>query len=77
MFPRLNERDPYKCLGISKEASYEEIQDARNYLVETYKVGGKLIDAECFAEESVATLMPQQALCAVVGYEVRIPCFLN
>lgn len=37
IFPRIKERDPYKLLGISKEASFEEIQDARNYLYEQYK----------------------------------------
>ena len=38
VFPRLRERDAFKILGISKDASYQEIQDARNYLVDTYKV---------------------------------------
>jgi hypothetical protein len=37
IFPRLKERDPYKVLGISHEASFEEIQDARNFLYEQYK----------------------------------------
>lgn len=37
IFPRIREKDPYKLLGISREASFEEIQDARNYLYEQYK----------------------------------------
>lgn len=37
IFPRLKERDPYKLLGIDREASFEEIQDARNFLYEQYK----------------------------------------
>jgi len=37
VFPRLKERDPYKLLGIDSDASFEEIQDARNYLYEQYK----------------------------------------
>lgn len=37
IFPRLKEKDPYKVLGIDYEASFEEIQDARNYLYEQYK----------------------------------------
>jgi len=45
VFPRIKERDPYRRLGISKEASYEEIQDARNYLVETYSVHQKSVES--------------------------------
>jgi hypothetical protein len=37
VFPRVKERDPYRRLGISSEATYEEVQDARNYLVDTYR----------------------------------------
>ena len=37
VFPRVKERDPYRRLGINAEASYEEVQDARNYLVDTYR----------------------------------------
>eukprot|EP00882_Tetradesmus_deserticola_P015277 GHRQ01016273.1.p1 GENE.GHRQ01016273.1~~GHRQ01016273.1.p1 ORF type:complete len:278 (+),score=64.89 GHRQ01016273.1:16-849(+) len=36
-FSRLRERNPHRLLGVSKEASFEEIQDARNYLFEQYK----------------------------------------
>lgn len=37
VFPRLKERDPYKRLGISREASFEEVQDARNFLYDQYR----------------------------------------
>ncbi|EEH51482.1 uncharacterized protein MICPUCDRAFT_49238 [Micromonas pusilla CCMP1545] len=37
IFPRTKERDPYRRLGISDESTFEEVQDARNYLVETYR----------------------------------------
>lgn len=36
VFPRLKERDPYKRLGIEREASFEEVQDARNFLYDQY-----------------------------------------
>lgn len=36
VFPRLKERDPYKRLGVSRDASFEEVQEARNFLVEQY-----------------------------------------
>ncbi|CAA2963527.1 CHAPERONE-LIKE PROTEIN OF POR1, chloroplastic [Olea europaea subsp. europaea] len=36
IFPRMNVRDPYKRLGISREASEDEIQAARNFLILTY-----------------------------------------
>ncbi|KAM5546718.1 hypothetical protein ABKV19_001311 [Rosa sericea] len=36
IFPRINVRDPYKRLGISREASEEEIQGARNFLIRQY-----------------------------------------
>eukprot|EP00879_Flechtneria_rotunda_P027640 GHRR01029617.1.p1 GENE.GHRR01029617.1~~GHRR01029617.1.p1 ORF type:complete len:246 (+),score=39.37 GHRR01029617.1:210-947(+) len=36
-FPRRGERNPYRLLGVSRDASFEEIQDARNYLYEQYK----------------------------------------
>ena len=35
-FPRRKERDLYKRLGVSRNASFEEIQEARNYLVKEY-----------------------------------------
>lgn len=37
VFPRLRERDPYKRLGVERDASFEEVQDARNFLVEQYR----------------------------------------
>ncbi|KAJ4964198.1 hypothetical protein NE237_024137 [Protea cynaroides] len=44
-FPRINIRDPYKRLGISKEASEEEIQAARNFLIKKYARHQPSIDA--------------------------------
>ena len=38
VFPRTKERDIWRRLGVSKDASYEEIQDARNYLVQEHRV---------------------------------------
>ncbi|RZS26277.1 hypothetical protein BHM03_00059603 [Ensete ventricosum] len=35
-FPRMNIRDPYRCLGVSHDASEEEIREARNFLLEQY-----------------------------------------
>ncbi|KAL6502662.1 hypothetical protein OROHE_024315 [Orobanche hederae] len=45
IFPRINVRDPYKRLGISKEASEDEIQSARNFLVKTYGGHKPSVDA--------------------------------
>lgn len=36
VFPRVNVWDPYKRLGVSRYASEEEIQEARNFLIEQY-----------------------------------------
>lgn len=36
VFPRVNVRDPYKRLGVSRDSSEEEIREARNYLSEQY-----------------------------------------
>ncbi|KAJ8771133.1 hypothetical protein K2173_023458 [Erythroxylum novogranatense] len=45
VFPRINVRDPYKRLGISKEASEDEIQAARNFLVQQYSGHKPSLDA--------------------------------
>ncbi|XP_077221292.1 dnaJ (DUF3353) [Tasmannia lanceolata] len=45
VFPRINIRDPYKRLGISREASEEEIQAARNFLVNKYAGHKPSVDA--------------------------------
>ncbi|GAB4816192.1 hypothetical protein N2152v2_003238 [Parachlorella kessleri] len=37
VFPRRRESDPYKLLGVAREGDFEEVQDARNFLVEQYK----------------------------------------
>jgi hypothetical protein len=36
VFPRINVRDPYKRLGISREASEEEIREAHSFLTRQY-----------------------------------------
>ncbi|XP_038723177.1 protein CHAPERONE-LIKE PROTEIN OF POR1, chloroplastic isoform X2 [Tripterygium wilfordii] len=44
-FPRLNVRDPYKRLGISREASEDEIQAARSFLINRYAGHKPSVDA--------------------------------
>jgi ATP-dependent HslUV protease ATP-binding subunit HslU len=36
-YPRRHERDPRRLLGVDPDASFEEIQDARNFLSERYR----------------------------------------
>lgn len=45
VFPRLDVRDPYRRLGISRDASEEEIQAARNFLVNEYAGHQRSIDS--------------------------------
>ncbi|KAI3832483.1 hypothetical protein MKW92_029319 [Papaver armeniacum] len=45
IFPRINMKDPYKRLGISKEASEEEIQAARTFLINRYAGHKPSVDA--------------------------------
>lgn len=45
VFPRINIKDSYKRLGISREASEEEIQAARNFLIEKYAGHKPSVDA--------------------------------
>ncbi|KAH9625983.1 hypothetical protein KSS87_008662 [Heliosperma pusillum] len=45
VFPRINIKDPYKRLGISSEASEEEIQAARNFLLQRYAGHQPSVDA--------------------------------
>lgn len=45
IFPRINIKDPYKRLGISREASEEEIQAARNFLINKYGGHKPSVDA--------------------------------
>lgn len=45
VFPRINIKDPYKRLGISNEASEDEIQSARNFLVQKYAGHKPSVDA--------------------------------
>lgn len=45
IFPRIKVKDPYKRLGISREASEEEIQAARNFLINQYAGHKPSVDA--------------------------------
>ncbi|KAF3790693.1 CHAPERONE-LIKE PROTEIN OF POR1 [Nymphaea thermarum] len=45
IFPRINVKDPYKRLGISREATEEEIQAARNFLISKYAGHKPSVDA--------------------------------
>ncbi|VVB05313.1 unnamed protein product [Arabis nemorensis] len=45
VFPRINVKDPYKRLGISKMASEDEIQGARNFLIQQYAGHKPSVDA--------------------------------
>ncbi|KAG0472605.1 hypothetical protein HPP92_014462 [Vanilla planifolia] len=45
IFPRIHIKDPYKRLGISREASEEEIQAARNFLMNKYAGHKPSVDA--------------------------------
>lgn len=45
VFPRINVKDPYKRLGISSEASEDEIQAARNFLIQKYAGHKPSVDA--------------------------------
>uniref|UniRef100_A0A7C9CKY3 Uncharacterized protein n=1 Tax=Opuntia streptacantha TaxID=393608 RepID=A0A7C9CKY3_OPUST len=45
VFPRININDPYKRLGISREASEQEIQAARNFLIQRYAGHKPSVDA--------------------------------
>lgn len=53
IFPRINIRDPYKRLGISREASEEEIQAARNFLIQRYGGHKPSVDAIESAHDKV------------------------
>ncbi|CAN7094635.1 unnamed protein product [Brassica rapa subsp. narinosa] len=45
VFPRINVKDPYKRLGISRMASEDEIQGARNFLMQQYSGHKPSVDA--------------------------------
>eukprot|EP00271_Cylindrocystis_brebissonii_P010172 TRINITY_DN26280_c0_g1_i1.p1 TRINITY_DN26280_c0_g1~~TRINITY_DN26280_c0_g1_i1.p1 ORF type:complete len:329 (+),score=51.54 TRINITY_DN26280_c0_g1_i1:141-1127(+) len=36
VFPRIHTRDPHRRLGVTRDASTEEIQEAKNFLLEEY-----------------------------------------
>ncbi|KAL8478846.1 hypothetical protein ACS0TY_030652 [Phlomoides rotata] len=45
IFPRISVKDPYKRLGISREASEDEIQASRNFLIQKYGGHKPSVDA--------------------------------
>ncbi|XP_012065335.1 protein CHAPERONE-LIKE PROTEIN OF POR1, chloroplastic isoform X2 [Jatropha curcas] len=45
IFPRIHVRDPYKRLGISRDANEDEIQGARNFLIKKYAGHKPSVDA--------------------------------
>ncbi|XWS45514.1 hypothetical protein CRYUN_Cryun15aG0143000 [Craigia yunnanensis] len=45
IFPRINIQDPYKRLGISREASEDKIRAARNFLISKYGGHKPSVDA--------------------------------
>merc|ERR1712176_405263 len=53
VFPRLKEKDPYKLLGIGAEASYDEVQEARNFLVEEFKGHKMSVEAIDIAHDKI------------------------
>ncbi|XP_038702941.1 protein CHAPERONE-LIKE PROTEIN OF POR1, chloroplastic-like isoform X2 [Tripterygium wilfordii] len=53
IFPRINVRDPYKRLGISREASEDEIQAARNFLINMYVGHKPSVDAVESAHDKI------------------------
>jgi hypothetical protein len=53
VFPRLKEKDPYRLLGIGAEASYDEVQEARSFLVEEYKGHKMSVEAIDIAHDKI------------------------
>lgn len=53
IFPRIHIKDPYERLGISKEASEEEIQAARNFLINKYAGHKPSVDAVESAHDKI------------------------
>ncbi|KAG0553855.1 hypothetical protein M758_12G047100 [Ceratodon purpureus] len=45
VFPRMNVRDPYKRLGINREAGEEEVREARSYLASQYSGDAKSMES--------------------------------
>lgn len=53
VFPRIKEKDPHKLLGIGSEASYDEVQEARLFLVEEYKGHKMSVEAIDIAHDKI------------------------
>ncbi|MQL80523.1 hypothetical protein Taro_012959 [Colocasia esculenta] len=73
IFPRIDVRDPYKRLGISREASQEEIQAARNFLINKYAGHQPSVDAIESAHDKIIlqSLMERKRPKINVGKKVR------
>lgn len=41
----MSDQNPYETLGVTEDASFEEIQDAKNRLSQQYKDDGKLVES--------------------------------
>ena len=53
VFPRIGVRDPYKRLGLGQDASTEEIQDARTFLIDEFAGHEKSIESIEAAYDSI------------------------
>ena len=48
LFSRVNVRDPYRRLGVGQDATFDEIKEARNYLMEVrISITSKAITLHC------------------------------
>ncbi|ONK75111.1 uncharacterized protein A4U43_C03F13480 [Asparagus officinalis] len=52
-FPRMHVWDPYKCLGVTPDASEEEITSARNFLLQQYAGHEKSVESIEAAYEKI------------------------
>ncbi|CAD6202945.1 unnamed protein product [Miscanthus lutarioriparius] len=76
IFPRIHVKDPYQRLGISREASEEEIRAARNYLISKY-AGHKLsVDAIESAHDRIIMQKGQKWMASILLWVWFFLCFL-
>lgn len=45
VFPRIKERNPYRLLGVSRDASFDEIRDAKDFLVAQHRGHERSVEA--------------------------------
>lgn len=45
VFSRIKERNPYRLLGVSRDASFDEIRDAKSFLVAQYRGHRRSVEA--------------------------------